>query len=200
MLGLGDSLSTKKPFRIIKPELRILGVDDGKFIPHTQGNVLVVGVVLRGGGSIDGVMHTTVAIDGLDGTEKLASMINSSPHRRQLRLVMLNGITLAGFNLVDIHKLHELTNLPVVALTGTKPDLDAIHEALKHLPNMEQRWRIITDAGELHELTCRGVKLYVELAGISYIDAEKIVLMTATRSSLPEPLRVAHLIASGVTS
>jgi uncharacterized protein len=198
-LELDGRLSTKEPFRIIKPELRILGVDDGRFIPHTKGNVLVVGVVLRGGGSIDGVMHTTVALDGLDGTEKLASMINSSPHRRQLRLVMLNGITLAGFNLVDIPKLHELTKLPVMALTQTKPDLGSIHEALLHLPNTEERWRIVTGAGEIHEVNSRGVRLYVELAGISLIDAEKIILLTSTRSSLPEPLRVAHLIASGVT-
>jgi uncharacterized protein len=190
---------TQKPFRIIKPELRILGVDDGRFIPHTKGNVLVVGVVLRGGGSIDGVMHTTVALDGLDGTEKLASMINSSPHRRQLRLVMLNGITLAGFNLFDIPKLHELTKLPVMALTQTKPDLDSIHEALMRLPNTEERWRIVTGAGEIYEVNSRGVRLYVELAGISLIDAEQIILLTSTRSSLPEPLRVAHLIASGVT-
>jgi endonuclease V-like protein UPF0215 family len=37
------------------------------------------------------------------------------------------------------------------------------------------------------------------LAGISLTDAQKIVELTATRSSFPEPLRVAHLIASGIT-
>ncbi len=70
----------RKRFRAIKPEIRVLGVDDGKFIPHTKGDGMV-GVVFRGGCSIDGVMHTNIAIDGLDATEKTASMINSSPHR-----------------------------------------------------------------------------------------------------------------------
>ena len=177
----------------------MLGIDDGKFIPHTQGNVIVVGVVFRGGSSIDGVMHTTIAIDGLDATEKLASMINTSPHRRQLRLVMLNGITLAGFNLVDIKKLHETTKLPVMALTREKPDLDAIHEALKHLPDTEERWHIVLEAGEIHEVINKGAKIYMEIAGISLADAQKIIELTSTRSSLPEPLRVAHLIASGIT-
>ncbi len=55
----GKSLSSPKKFRIIKPEIRVLGIDDGKFIPHTKGTVIVVGVVFRGGYSIDGVMHTT---------------------------------------------------------------------------------------------------------------------------------------------
>lgn len=192
-------LSAKTQFRIIKPEIRVLGIDDGKFTPHTKGDVLVVGVVFRGGCSIDGVMHTHIAIDGLDATEKLASMINTSPHRRQLRLVMLSGVTFAGFNLVDIQKLHEGTGLPVIALTRDKPDLEAIHEALKNLPDTEERWRIVLAAGEIHEIECKGSKLYLELAGVSLGDAVRIVELTSTRSCLPEPLRVAHLVASGIT-
>ncbi len=192
-------MSAKKEFRIIKPEIRVLGIDDGKFVPHTEGNVMVVGVVFRGGCWIDGVMHTRIAIDGLDATVKLASMINGSPHRRQLRLVMLNGVTFAGFNLVDINKLHSATGLPVIALTRDKPDLEAIHEALKNLPNPEERWRIVLAAGEIYEIMCRGSKLFIELAGISLADALRVVLLTSTRGCFPEPLRVAHLIASGIT-
>jgi endonuclease V-like protein UPF0215 family len=192
-------LSANKGFRIIKPEIRVLGIDDGKFIPHTEGRVIVVGVVFRGGCWIDGVMHTRIAIDGLDATEKLVSMINTSPHRRQLRLVMLNGVTFAGFNLVDIKMLNSATGLPVVALTREKPDLEAIRQALKHLPDTDERWRIVLAAGEIHEVTCKGSKLYMEMAGISLADALKIVELTSTRSCFPEPLRVAHLIASGIT-
>ena len=47
-----------KGFRVIKSEIRVLGVDDGKFVPHTEGAVIVVGVVFRGGCWLDGVMHT----------------------------------------------------------------------------------------------------------------------------------------------
>jgi endonuclease V-like protein UPF0215 family len=192
-------LTEKKAFRVIKQEIRVLGIDDGKFQPHTKGEVLVVGVVFRGGVSIDGVMHTTVAIDGLDATEKLTAMINKSPHKRQLRLVMLNGVTLAGFNLVDLSRLHVDTGLPVIALTQVKPDLDDIHSALGHLPDTEERWRIIQNAGKIHEVTNRGSKLYMGLAGIGVSEAMAVLDLTTVRGSLPEPLRVAHLIASGVT-
>ncbi len=177
----------------------MVGIDDGKFTPHTNGTALVVGVVMRGGGSIDGVMHTHVAIDGLDATAKLAAMINASPHKRQLRVIMLSGVTLAGFNLVDINALHTATGLPIIALTHDKPDLDAIHDALKHLPETEERWRIVLAAGEIHEVPCHGSKVYLELAGLSLADALTIVELTATRGCVPEPLRVAHLIASGIT-
>ena len=192
-------MSNPKPFRIIKPEIRILGVDDGKFTPRTKGEVLIVGVVLRGGSWVEGAMHTYISIDGLDATEKIASMINRSPHKRQLRLIMLNGITFGGFNIADIKKLYELTTLPVLALTRDKPDLDAIHEALRNLPQSEERWQMVLEAGQLHEVTCKGTKLYLGLAGLPLSDAQKIVDLTATMSCFPEPLRVAHLIASGLT-
>lgn len=188
-----------KGFRVIKSEIRVLGVDDGKFVPHTEGVVIVVGVVFRGGRWLDGVMHTRVAIDGFDATEHIASMINSSPHCKQLRLVMLNGITFAGFNVVDIKKLNLATKLPVIALTRDKPDLEAIRKALNNLPKSEERWKMILAAGEIYEVYCRGKKIYMELAGISLVDAREIVELTSIRSSFPEPLRVAHLIASGIS-
>jgi endonuclease V-like protein UPF0215 family len=195
----GTSLSSQKVFRVIKPEIRVLGIDDGKFTPHTEGSVIVVGVVFRGGCSIDGVMHTRIAIDGLDATEQFALMINGSPHRRQLRLVMLNGITFAGFNVVDIKGLNLVTGLPVIVLTHDKPDLDGISAALKNLSRSEERWRRVLEAGEIHEVINKGTRIYIELAGISLADAQKIIELTSTRGSLPEPLRVAHLIASGIS-
>ncbi len=188
-----------KKFRAIKSEIRVLGVDDGKFIPHTQGSALVVGVVLRGGCWLDGIMHTSIAIDGFDATEQITLMINSSSHCKQLRLVMLNGITFGGFNVVDINKLNLATSLPVIALMRRKPDLEAIRDALNNLPKSDERWKMILAAGTILEVNCKGKKIYLEKAGISEADARNIILLTATRSLIPEPLRVAHLIASGIT-
>jgi uncharacterized protein len=198
-LVVGETLSKPKSFRVIKPEIRVLGIDDGRFVPHTKGSVLVVGIVFRGGYSVEGVMSTRVAIDGLDATEKLASMINSSPHRRQLRLVMLNGITFGGFNIVDLKSLHSATRIPMIAVTNNQPDLEGIYSALENLPNCELRRRLVLEAGPIHEVTNHGVKVYVELAGITLEDAKKIIALTSTRSCLPEPLRVAHIVASNIT-
>ncbi|NIO38244.1 DUF99 family protein [Candidatus Bathyarchaeota archaeon] len=188
-------------FRSIKPEIRILGVDDGVFFPHTKGFVSVIGVVFRGGYWLDGVMHTKVEIDGYDATEKIALMIIKSPHHKQLRVIMLDGITFAGFNIVDIRVLNEETELPVIAVAREKPDFNEIREALKNLPNSAKRWKIIQDTGQIVEACTRSKreKVYIQLAGISKEDARRILQSTSTRSSVPEPLRVAHLIASGIT-
>ena len=92
-------------FRSIKPEIRVLGIDDGQFVPRTKGTVDVVGVVYRGGYWFEGVMRTKITIDGFDATEKIAKMIESSPYYRELRVVVLDGVTFAGFNVVDISML-----------------------------------------------------------------------------------------------
>ncbi len=191
-----------KNFRVVKPEIRVLGVDDGVFTPHVEAWVPVVGVVFRGGYWLDGVMHTNIAVDGFDATEKITSMITNSPHYRQLRVIMLNGITFAGFNVVNIKALHAETGLPVIAVTREKPNLAEIRAALKHLPKCEERWSAVLNAGDLVEVATRRAKerIYVHVAGISAEDARKVLRLTSTRSNVPEALRVAHLIASGVSS
>jgi len=193
-------LSSKK-FRIIKQEIRIVGIDDGVFVPRTKGFADVVGVVFRGGYWLDGVMKTEVEIDGMDATEKIAKMITTSPHYAQIRVIMLNGITFAGFNIVDIKKLSDLTELPVIAVTRGKPDFEDIREALTHLPESERRWKIVENTKGLIRVRSRKGEepIFIQIAGISRDDAVKIVKESSTRSNVPEPLRVAHLIASGLT-
>lgn len=192
---------TCKKFRVIKPEIRVLGVDDGVFVFHMKRLVPVVGVVFRGGYWLDGVMHTKIKVDGLDATEKITSMILNSPHYKQLRVVMLNGVTFAGFNVVDIKQLNTQTKLPVIAVTREKPNLTEIHEALKKLPESEKRWKAILNAGEILEVFTRSKseKVCMQISGILEEDARKILQLTSTRSNIPEALRVAHIIASGIS-
>ena len=190
-----------KRFRSIKPEIRVLGIDDGGFVPRTKGTVDVVGVVYRGGYWFEGVMRAEITIDGLDATEKIAAMIESSPYYRELRVVVLDGVTFAGFNVVDISKLSRRVELPVISVTRKKPDLEEIRSALKNLPEFEIRWRAMENAGKIFEVETRKGEnpVYMHIAGILREDAEKIMKKTSTRSLIPEALRVAHIIASGLT-
>ena len=190
-----------KKFRVIKPEIRVLGVDDGVFTPRMKSLVPIVGVVFRGGYWLDGVMHTKVKVDGFDATDKIASMILNSPHHKQLRIIMLDGITFAGFNVVDIKKLNAETNLPVIAVTREKPDFDEIRLALENLPKSRERWKTVLNAGEIFEVFTRSKneKVYMQISGILEEDAKKVLQLTSTRSNIPEALRVAHLVASGIS-
>jgi uncharacterized protein len=191
----------RRSLRMVKPEIRVLGIDDGKFVPHSKSQALIVGVVFRAGHWLEGVMSTHITVDGMDATENICKMITRSPHYKQLRVVMLNGITFGGFNVVDIKVLQTKTGLPIIGVTSKKPNLTDVRAALRHLPNSEDRWSAVLNAGELFSVATRGgtQKIYVETVGISKPIAEKVLQLTSTRSKIPEPLRVAHLVASGIS-
>jgi len=186
--------------REVKPEIRVLGIDDGVFTPHSREMVDVVGVVFRGGYWLDGFMHTRIQVDGTNATEKLFQMITCSPHYPQLRVVMLNGITLAGFNIVDLKELNQKVRLPIIAVTREKPNFNDIKKALQNLSEHEKRWKAIQKAGKMIKAHTREGEepIYVHVAGVSEETAKRILRRTSTRSNIPEALRVAHIIASGL--
>jgi endonuclease V-like protein UPF0215 family len=188
-----------KHFRVIKPEIRVLGIDDGKHVFRSKTQAPIVGVVFRGGLWLDGVMSTRISVDGFDATEKVAKMILSSPHYKQLRVIMLSGVTFAGFNIIDIVALNTATKLPVIAITRDKPNIEKMFTALSNLDRSQERFNTLLRAGEILPVTWGRNKIFMQTAGILCEDAQKIVALTSTRSSIPEPLRVAHLVASGTS-
>ena len=190
-----------KKFRSIKSEIRVLGIDDGRFIPQTRGTVDIVGVVYRGGYWFEGLMRSKVSIDGLDAIEKIASMIKNSPFYGEIRIVFLDGLSFAGFNIVDINELSRMLDLPVISVVREKPDLEKIKNALQNLPDFLERWKAIENAGKLIKVKNRknDNPIFIQIAGILLDDAEKIIKKTSTHSNIPEALRVAHIIASGLT-
>lgn len=185
--------------RNIKREIRIVGFDDAPFIPRTKGKVPVIGVVFRGGDFLDGVFKTEVAIDGMDASDTLIKIINRSKHKEQLRVIMLNGITIGGFNMINISKLYEKTGLSVIAINRKRPDLKKIRIALQNFDDFEDRWKCIEDAGKIHKMKIEKDKnIYFQFKGLKQNEVEKIIRLSCTRSLIPEPLRVAHLIASAL--
>jgi endonuclease V-like protein UPF0215 family len=177
--------------------MRIVGIDDS---PLVSKDVLIVGAVLRGGSWLDGLLSTHIEKDGTDATERLASMITESRNYGQLRVAMLNGVTFGGFNVADIADLHRRTQMPVIAVTRRLPDLGSIRRALENLPEPELRYQAIHNAGEISEVRTRwrGGPVYFQCKGIEKEDAARLIVETALHSRLPEPVRVAHIIATGI--
>ena len=181
----------------IKPEIRILGIDDSALLNE---RVMIVGTVFRGGDWMDGVLRSDITRDGLDATEVISMMIKNSRHYSQLRIVMLDGITYGGFNVVDIEELYRETGIPVIVVMRAYPDFEKIRAALRHFSDGEVRWDIIKKAGKIEKLVTEKNRtpIYIQKAGIGVKSVEKIVRLTSIRSNIPEPLRVAHLIATGI--
>lgn len=196
---MNENNNTNKKFRNIKREIRILGIDDAPFGPHTTLPVMVIGTVFRAGNWLDGVLRTHITGDGRDATPKIISMVNSTRHKDQLGVIMLDGITFGGFNVVNIQKIYKATKVPVIVVMRKFPNFKKIKNALKRFDDWEARWNDVLDAGEIYEIR-NDENIYIQISGIDLVDAEKIVKRSTTRSAIPEPLRVSHIIAAGVVT
>jgi len=182
---------------VIKKQIRILGVDDGPF-HFGQKKTIVIGVVMRGNGYLEGVMKREIEIDGRNSTDVLLDMIRKTRHRDQIRVVMLDGIALGGFNVVDIERLYSEGKIPVITITREKPDFELILKTLKiKFPDWEERWSMIKN-NKIFEVETSHKPIYVSCKGISLEEAKEIIRVSTIRGVIPEPIRVAHIIASGI--
>jgi len=183
-------------FRRIKDEIRILAWDDGPFKFGSKGKSILVGVIFRGGKILDGFLKTVVCIDGTDATRKIIEKILKTRHK-DLRIVMLDGITVAGFNVVDIKRIYEETKLPVIVSIRKIPDMKKFISSLGKMSHAKKRLESVENAGPIYSTIIKNKRMYFQCYGIEKIDAEEILKKTSTISLIPEPLRVAHLIATG---
>ena len=182
----------------MKQQIRLMGIDDSPFTFNDKYGV-VVGVVMRGGEYLEGVLRNQVKIDGNDATFVCKDMIENTRHKKQLKAVLLDGIALGGFNIIDIEELYNDTNLPILTITRDKPDFEKIKLALKkNFEDWKERWNLMSK-GKLHEIKTSHNPIYVKCIGISLGEAKEIIKLSTIRGVIPEPIRVAHLIASGVT-
>jgi endonuclease V-like protein UPF0215 family len=172
----------------------VIGFDDAPFAPSHRGDVLLVGAVYAGA-RLEGILSGRVRRDGVNSTRVISSLVARSRFASHLRAVLLQGVTVAGFNVVDLQQLHRLLDLPIIAVTRQRPDLASIRNALlSKVPGGARKWRIIEKLGPME--AAGGV--YIQRAGIEFESARALVGTLALNSRIPEPLRTAHLIAAGI--
>ncbi|HLD59290.1 MAG TPA: DUF99 family protein [archaeon] len=179
----------------MKQFCRVIGIDDGFFKPGTKTKTLLVGVIYRLGHTVEGIVSSEIKVDSFDSTKQIASMLNKKKFSSQISFIILSGVNFAGFNIVDIEKLFEKTKLPVIVVFRKKPRFEKIKNALKKIPHFKKRWALIEKAGRVFSFR----KIFFQFYGCSEQEAKAVLRKTLLHSNLPEPIRLAHLIASGIT-
>ncbi|MCD6509106.1 MAG: DUF99 family protein [Thermoprotei archaeon] len=181
---------------MLKPG-NILGVEDGSFIPRISRYCILAGVLMHGL-CIRDVFLDYVTVDGMDVTDKV---IEFTRRARSLQLVITGGITFAGFNVLDPIRVNEECQVPVIIISRRKPDNEAVYRALRrHFRDWKKRWGIIERIGEAMEvINIKSSKFYIELVGMRYEDALEVLEALTIWGKRPEPLRVANLIAKGLS-
>ena len=178
---------------LMKKEVRVLGIDDSPFNKFKDKTCLIVGTFYRGGNFPDGVLSATITVDGDDATQTIIRMVNKSKFKKQLHCIMLDGINMAGFNVIDIKKVYKKTRVPVLVVVRKFPDYKKIKSVLKKI-GVPKRFELLEQAGK----PIKTGKIYIQFAGLTERHAKALVKLTATHSFLPEPIRLAHLIGAGI--
>jgi endonuclease V-like protein UPF0215 family len=179
-----------------KPITNVVGFDDAPFAHHHRGRVRIVGAVCART-RLDGVVSGFVARDGANSTTRIIQLIQDSQFSKYIRAVLLQGIALAGFNVVDIVRLHEVLEVPVLVVVRRQPRLGRVKIALfGHTKGATRKWKLIERAGEVERLG----PIYAQRVGIDHEGAVDLLRATTLHGNVPEPLRLAHLIAGGITT
>ncbi len=182
--------------------MRILAVDDGSFGSGASskrgGKALFLGVIVSDF-RIERVLLSAIEVDGLDATEKLVEMIKISGEA--IDLVLLPSISCAGFNLVSPDEVYGILKIPLVVVNPKEPRDVRVEAALqKHFSDWEKRLKIIRAVGHPKKLSLSsGETVFFHVFGLNDSAAEKIIRESIVFGKTPEPLRIAHLIARGLS-
>ena len=182
-------------------EFRVVGVEDGGFfrVPLRRGvqKALLICVLFRGTG-IDGLRVDKITVDGLDASDKLIGLL----HGLSFDAVMLAGVSFAGFNLIDPTSVFETFHKPIVVISRTRPNNLAVKNALcQHFNDWQVRWSVFEKLGPIHEVISMPQEppIYVEVIGADLSWANALIRASTAFCRIPEPIRVARLIAQGLT-
>ena len=177
-----------------KRGIRVLGIAES-FRKDIGGMASLAGVVMRGDFIIDGVVLGECTVGGLDATEKILEMYHSLK-RDDIMAIMLNGCIISWFNVIDLEKLHQETGIPIIAVSYN-PTRGIKEFFIKYFPDdWERRVEIYERNGPRFEISNKnGFKVYLRALGIDQEDAARLVNRFTIFGKIPEPLRIARLIA-----
>jgi endonuclease V-like protein UPF0215 family len=180
----------------------VIGFDDAPFAREHRGDIRLVGAVCSRT-RLDGVVCTRIRRDGANAARAMIDVIRTSGFHRHLQAVLLQGIAVGGFNVVDIRALHRELALPVLVVVRKQPDMKAIRRALfeggprqQGVRGAEHKWRLIEAAGTPEPVA----GLFVQRLGLTLAEAGELIVKTRLHGLVPEPIRLAHLIAGGLTT
>jgi endonuclease V-like protein UPF0215 family len=179
--------------------LKVAGVEDGSFSNYHDDTVQYTPLCITKmlGTHLLSLDITPITVDGLDSTENLLNVVK----KNKVDAIILSGITFGGFNIVDAELLNIETGIPVIVFTVDEPKNFAIKNALiKNFSDWRLRWARIEKLEPFHSVRIHKVKpIFYETIGCNKKWAEEVLRSQCKNSRVPEAVRVAKMIARGVS-
>ena len=177
-----------------KPGLRALGIAESY---SGRERSTLAGVVMRKDLLIDGVAFARVTVGGSDATDAVVRLV-ADLARRDINFIMISGCVIAWYNIIDPAAVQEATGLPVIA--ATYEESEGLEDDIRHhFPDDPGRLAAYRRLGGRTPIRLHtGYTLFIRPCGLSPGDAARLCNDFTHEGRVPEPLRVARLVARGV--
>ncbi|WP_276279877.1 DUF99 family protein [Halorussus caseinilyticus] len=175
----------------MKSGVRALGVAES----YRERRSTLAGVVTRASRVTDGFAYETCTVGGTDATDAIADLF-SALDREDVRYVFVAGIALAWYNVVDLHRVHDEIDRPVVSVTFEEsPGLRAALRAEFDGEALATREELFERQPPRERLSVNDQTVFVRSVGVDAGKARDAVRAFTPEGGRPEPLRVARLAA-----
>lgn len=178
----------------MKHGVRALGVAESAS-PQADRSTLA-GAVVRADGRADGFGLGTCTIGGTDATQAIGDIYDGL-NREDVQYVLVAGVALAWYNIVDMYALHDRLERPIISVSFEEsPGLsEAIREGVE---NPASRLETYQELPERVPVTLNDERRYVRWVGCSEEDARAVVHSFTPGGGRPEPIRIARLLARAI--
>ena len=156
---------------------------------------ILAGVVMRRDFLIDGFVFGKATLEGDDATETILSMYKKL-NRPDISYLLISGIIIAMYNIIDLKKISQSLGLPVIGVTYQ--DSEGIEEAIRHhFPDShESKLKEYQELEKRDKITLHtSYDIYIRKEGCTLSDVKHLLDELTLQGSFPEPLRVAQLLA-----
>ncbi len=177
----------------MKKQVPIVGIDDGGFRLFEDKEVWIFAVVMKGASHVEGIMQDKILIDSSDPSKILIDLIQNSIHFQQIHAILLKGVTIGGFGVLDLNRIHETLNKPIIVIIDREPQLEEIREALlKNVPDGDSKWKLISSFPKpTYE---KSLNRFIQCWGIQLSDAVELIKHSTKVGKEPEVLRIAQFL------
>ena len=157
---------------------------------------ILSGIVMSTNLVIDGFVIGHSTVGGDDATDVILTMYKKLD-RPDVSFLLISGIVISLYNIVDLKKISEEIGLPVIGVTYEESK--GIEDAIKHhFPDSyKSKLAEYSKLGSRKKLTLHtSYNLYVRNEGCTLLEAKQLLDKITLQGSVPEPLRIGQLLAN----
>jgi endonuclease V-like protein UPF0215 family len=182
------------PLHVHKKAVRALGIAES-FVKGVSERSVLAGVVMRADRVLDGFGFATATVGGMDATDTIIKLY-ATLERDDINVLLLNGCIISWYNVIDLHQVVEETRRPLLCVTYEASEgLDKYF--LELFPDDgARRVEVYHKNGSRTPITLQtGHTVYTRFINMSLDDAKGLLNKFTMHGAVPEPLRVARLLA-----